>query len=142
MYDGIWKLFVFKEGQSGEWLIGKVGFFNMLLVENGVGDQIFFMCDVNNGYGFLVLVVEDFQKLEVVKVFIKNFYNEDMQVCGFVEDGVFFVMKLDEKVLIDSIIDELMKEIVVVLNVFQILFLVFDVLVQVDVIMEISNLQI
>ena len=142
MYDGTWKSSVFKEGQSGESLIGKVGFFNMPPVENGVGDQTSLMRDVNNGYGFSASVAEDPQKLEAVKAFIKNFYNEDMQVRGLVEDGVLPAMKLDEKVLTDSITDELMKEIVAVLNASQTSFPAFDALVQADVTTEISNLQI
>lgn len=142
MYDGTWKSSVFKEGQSGESLIGKVGFFNMPPVENGAGDQTSLMRDVNNGYGFSAAVADDPQKLEAVKAFIKNFYNEDMQVRGLVEDGVLPAMKLDEKVLTDSITDDLMKEIVAVLNASKTSFPAFDALVQADVTTEISNLQI
>lgn len=87
-------------------------------------------------------VADDPQKLDAVKAFIKDFYNEDMQIRGLVEDGVLPAMKLDEKVLTDSITDDLMKEIVAVLNASKTSFPAFDALVQADVTTEISNLQI
>jgi raffinose/stachyose/melibiose transport system substrate-binding protein len=142
MYDGTWKSSVFKEGQSGEGMIGKVGFFNMPPVEGGTGDQTALMRDVNNGYGFSASVAEDPRKLEAVKSFIKHMFNEEMQLRGLVEDGVLPSMKLDETVLEKNITDELMKEIVAVLNTAQSSFPAFDSLVQADVTTEISNIQI
>lgn len=142
MYDGTWKSSVFKEGQSGEGLIGKVGFFNMPPVEGGTGDQTALMRDVNNGYGFSASVAEDPRKLEAVKSFIKHMFNEETQLRGLVEDGVLPSMKLDEAVLKENITDGLMKEIVAVLNTAQSSFPAFDSLVQADVTTEISNIQI
>lgn len=142
MYDGTWKSSVFKEGQSGEGLIGKVGFFNLPPVDGGVGDQTSLMRDVNNGYGFAASVADDPQKLAAVKSFIKNMFNEEMQIRGLVEDGVLPAMKFDEAVLTESITDELMKEIVAVLNASATSFPAFDSLVQADVTTEISNIQI
>ncbi|CAM2812555.1 extracellular solute-binding protein [Paenibacillus sediminis] len=142
MYDGTWKSSVFKPGQSGEGMIGKVGFFNMPPVEGGIGDQTALMRDVNNGYGFSAAVADDPRKLEAVKLFIKYLYNEDMQIRGLVEDGVLPSMKLDEATLNANITDDLMKEIVAVLNSAQSSFPAFDALVQADVTTEISNIQI
>lgn len=142
MYDGTWKSSVFKEGQSGEGMIGKVGFFNMPPVEGGTGDQTALMRDVNNGYGFSASAAEDPRKLEAVKSFIKHMFNEEMQLRGLVEDGVLPSMKLDEAVLKENITDDLMKEIVSVLNTAQSSFPAFDSLVQADVTTEISNIQI
>ena len=142
MYDGTWKSSVFKEGQSGEGLIGKVGFFNLPAVDGGAGDQTSLMRDVNNGYGFAASVAEDPQKLAAVKSFIKNLYNEEMQIRGLVEDGVLPAMKFDEEVLTKNITDDLMKEIVAVLNASETSFPAFDSLVQADVTTEISNIQI
>ncbi|MFB5759492.1 extracellular solute-binding protein [Paenibacillus medicaginis] len=142
MYDGTWKSSVFKEGQSGEGMIGKVGFFNMPPVEGGTGDQTALMRDVNNGYGFSASVAEDPRKLEAVKSFIKHMFNEQIQLRGLVEDGVLPSMKLDESVLKENITDGLMKEIVAVLNTAQSSFPAFDSLVQADVTTEISNIQI
>ena len=142
MYDGTWKSSVFKAGQSGEGMIGKVGFFNIPPVEGGVGDQTALMRDVNNGYGFSASVADDERQLAAVKSFIKNLYNEDMQLRGLVEDGVLPAMKMDQAKLTASITDDLMSEIVAVLNSSQSSFPAFDSLVQADVTTEISNIQI
>ncbi|MET3543860.1 carbohydrate ABC transporter substrate-binding protein (CUT1 family) [Paenibacillus sp. VMFN-D1] len=142
MYDGTWKSSVFKQGESGEGMIGKVGFFNLPPVDGGVGDQTALMRDVNNGYGFSSAVAKDPRKLEAVKAFIKNMFNEEMQIRGLVEDGVLPAMKLDASVLESSITDDLMKQIVDVLNSAQSSFPAFDSLVQADVTTEISNIQI
>lgn len=142
MYDGTWKSSVFKAGQSGEGLIGKVGFFNIPPVEGGVGDQTALMRDVNNGYGFSAAAGEDERKLAAVKSFIKNMFNEDMQLRGLVEDGVLPAMKIDQDVLNKNITDDLMSEIVAVLNSSKSSFPAFDSLVQADVTTEISNIQI
>lgn len=142
MYDGTWKSSVFKEGQSGENMIGKVGFFNLPPVDGGVGDQTALMRDVNNGYGFSAAAEKDPRKLQAVKLFIKYMYNEEMQLRGLTEDGVLPSMKLSEDVLKANITDDLMKEIVNVLNESQSSFPAFDSLVQGDVTTEISNIQI
>ncbi|ASA23164.1 extracellular solute-binding protein [Paenibacillus donghaensis] len=142
MYDGTWKSSVFKAGQSGEGLIGKVGFFNIPAVEGGVGDQTALMRDVNNGYGFSASAGEDPRQLAAVTSFIKNMYNEEMQLRGLVEDGVLPAMKIDQNVLNENITDDLMSEIVAVLNSSQSSFPAFDSLVQADVTTEISNIQI
>lgn len=142
MYDGTWKSSVFKAGQSGEGLIGKVGFFNIPAVDGGVGDQTALMRDVNNGYGFSASAGEDERQLAAVKSFIKNMFNEEMQLRGLVEDGVLPAMKIDQAVLNENITDDLMSEIVAVLNSSQSSFPAFDSLVQADVTTEISNIQI
>ncbi|MFE4711117.1 MULTISPECIES: extracellular solute-binding protein [unclassified Paenibacillus] len=142
LYDGTWKSSVFKPGQSGEGLIGKVGFFNIPPVEGGAGDQTALMRDVNNGYGFSAAVANDPRQLAAVKSFIKNLFNEEMQLRGLVEDGVLPAMKIDQNVLNENITDDLMSEIVAVLNNSQSSFPAFDSLVQADVTTEISNIQI
>lgn len=142
MYDGTWKSSVFKAGQSGEGLIGKVGFFNIPAVDGGVGDQTALMRDVNNGYGFSASAGDDERQLAAVKSFIKNMFNEEMQLRGLVEDGVLPAMKIDQAVLNENITDDLMSEIVAVLNSSQSSFPAFDSLVQADVTTEISNIQI
>lgn len=142
LYDGTWKSSVFKSGQSGEALIGKVGFFNIPAVEGGVGDQTALMRDVNNGYGFSASVADDERQLAAIKSFIKNLFNEEMQLRGLVEDGVLPAMKIDQTILNESITDDLMSEIVAVLNHSDSSFPAFDSLVQADVTTEISNIQI
>ncbi|WP_423802959.1 extracellular solute-binding protein [Paenibacillus dendrobii] len=142
MYDGTWKSSVFKKSESGASMVGKVGFFNMPPVEGGVGDQTALMFNDNNGYGFSSAVAKDPRKLQAVKSFIKNMFNEDMQIRGLVEDGVLPAMKMDVSVLASSINDTLMKEIVEVLEKAETKFAAFDSLVQTDVTSEISNVQI
>ncbi|WP_172679208.1 ABC transporter substrate-binding protein [Paenibacillus pini] len=142
LYDGTWKSSVFKAGESGEKLIGKVGFFNLPPVDGGAGDQTSLMRDVNNGYGFSATVAEDPRKLAAVKSFIKDLFNEEMQIRGLVDDGVLPAMKIDASVLSSKITDDLMKEIVNVLNESKTSFPAFDSLVQADVTTEISNIQI
>ncbi|MHA0857237.1 extracellular solute-binding protein [Paenibacillus sp. CMAA1364] len=142
MYDGTWKSSVFMAGESGEGLVGKVGFFNLPPVENGIGDQTSIMRDVNNGYGFSSAAEKDPRKMEAVKSFIKNLYNEEMQIRGLVEDGVLPAMKMEADKLTASITDDLMKQIVDVLNSSETSFPAFDSLVQADVTTEISNIQI
>ncbi|HEY2494152.1 MAG TPA: extracellular solute-binding protein [Paenibacillus sp.] len=142
LYDGTWKSSVFKAGQSGEGMIGKVGFFNIPAVEGGAGDQTALMRDVNNGYGFSAAVADDERQYAAVKSFIKNLYNEEMQLRGLVEDGVLPAIKIDQAVLNENITDDLMSEIVAVLNNSKSSFPAFDSLVQADVTTEISNIQI
>lgn len=100
------------------------------------------MRDVNNGYGFSASAADDERQLAAVKSFIKNMYNEEMQLRGLVEDGVLPAMKIDQNILNENITDDLMSEIVAVLNNSQSSFPAFDSLVQADVTTEISNIQI
>ncbi len=142
MYDGTWKSSVFKKGESGASMVGKVGFFNLPPIPGGVGDQTSLMFNVNNGYGFSAAVAKDPRKMEAVKSFIKNMFNEDMQIRGLVEDGVLPAMKMDVSVLASSLNDTLMKEIVDALENSETKFAAFDSLVQTDVTSTISNVQI
>lgn len=142
MYDGTWKSSVFKKYESGAGMVGKVGFFNLPPIKEGIGDQTSLMFNVNNGYGFSSAVAKDPRKLAAVKSFIKNMFNEDMQIRGLVEDGVLPAMKMDVSVLASSLNDTLMKEIVDVLEHADTKFAAFDSLVQTDVTSEISNMQI
>lgn len=107
-----------------------------------MGDQTALMRDVNNGYGFSASAGEDERQLAAVKSFIKNMFNEEMQLRGLVEDGVLPAMKIDQAVLNKNITDDLMSEIVAVLNSSKSSFPAFDSLVQADVTTEISNIQI
>ncbi|MFD0619460.1 extracellular solute-binding protein [Paenibacillus sp. GCM10027629] len=138
MFDGTWASSLFKEGQDGAKMIGKVGFFNLPALTNGKGDQTSLMQDVNNGYGFSAEVAKDPQKLAAVKAFIKNLYNEDMQIRGLVEDGVLPSMKVDQAKVDASVKDPLMKEIAGVLTHVNISYAAFDAIVPADVTTEIG----
>lgn len=92
MFDGSWRSSVFKDqAQAGD-LTNKVGYFNMPAVPNGKGDQTFVNGNYANGYGFSANLNE--KELKAVKAFIKNLYNDDMQLRGLLEDGVLPSMKL------------------------------------------------
>lgn len=139
MFDGTWVSSMFKEGAEGAAMVGKVGFFNLPAFSNGKGDQTSLMQDVNNGYAFSAEVAKNPQKLAAVKAFIKNLFNEDMQIRGLVEDGVLPSMKVDQAKVDAAVKDPLMKEIAGELTKVNTSYAAFDALVQADVTTEISN---
>lgn len=141
-FDGTWKSSVFKKGQSGEPMIGKVGFFNMPPVEGGVGEQTALMRDSNNGYGFSASVADDPRKLDVIKKFIKELFSEEMQLRGLAEDGVLPSMAVSEDKLNASIQDDLMKDITKVLGATKGSFPAWDSQVAQDINTEFSGVQI
>ena len=108
MFDGSWRASVFKDpSQAGE-LTGQVGFFPMPPVPGGKGDQTYVNGNYSNGYGFSADLNE--RELTAVKAFIKNMYNEEMQLRGLLEDGVLPSMKLSEDAL-GKVEDPLVKQI-------------------------------
>ncbi|WP_068616877.1 ABC transporter substrate-binding protein [Paenibacillus tuaregi] len=141
-FDGTWKSSVFKKGQSGEAMIGKVGFFNMPPVDGGVGEQTALMRDSNNGYGFSASVADDPRKLDAVKKFIKELFNEDMQLRGLAEDGVLPSMAVSEDKLNATVTDDLMKDITKVLSSTKGSFPAWDSQVAADINTEFSAVQI
>ena len=108
MFDGSWRASVFKDpSQAGE-LTGQVGFFPMPPVPGGKGDQTYVNGNYSNGYGFSADLNE--RELAAVKAFIKNMYNEEMQLRGLLEDGVLPSMKLSGDALA-KVEDPLVKQI-------------------------------
>lgn len=111
MFDGSWRSSVFKDVEQAGDLTGKVGFFSMPPVPGGQGDQTFINGNYgSNGYGFSADLNE--RELEAVKAFIKNMYNEEMQLRGLLEDGVLPSMKLPEQSLAmveDPIVKKVME---------------------------------
>jgi len=110
MFDGSWRSSVFKdEAQAGD-LTGKVGYFSMPAAPDGKGDQSFVNGNYGNGYGFSADLNE--QELAAVKAFIKNLYNDEMQLRGLLEDGVLPSMKLSADALAkvdDPIVGKVMQ---------------------------------
>lgn len=97
MFDGSWRSSIFKDQtQAGE-LTGKVGYFAMPAVPGGVGDQTAVNGNYSNGYGFSANLNEN--ELKAVKGFIKNMFNEEIQLRGLLEDGVLPSMKLSADAL-------------------------------------------
>ncbi|WP_058301243.1 ABC transporter substrate-binding protein [Gorillibacterium timonense] len=92
MFDGSWRSSVFKDKELSKDLFEKAGYFALPAVPNGVGDQKAINANYSNGYGFSADLNEN--ELAAVKAFIKNLYNEEMQLRGLLEDGVLPSMKL------------------------------------------------
>lgn len=92
MFDGSWRSSVFKDESLSKSLFEKAGYFGMPAVPNGVGDQKAINANYSNGYGFSSDLNEN--ELKAVKGFIKNLFNEEMQLRGLLEDGVLPSMKL------------------------------------------------
>lgn len=113
MFDGSWRSSVFKDqAQAGD-LTNKVGYFSMPPVTGGMGDQTFINGNYANGYGFSSNLKAN--ELTAVKAFIKNLYNDDMQLRGLLEDGVLPSMKLSADAL-GKVQDPLVKSVMDIVN--------------------------
>ncbi|TLS48663.1 extracellular solute-binding protein [Paenibacillus antri] len=133
MFDGSWRSSVFKDPEQAFDLTGKVGYFNMPAVPNGVGDQSFVNGNYGNGYGFSANLNEN--ELKAVKAFIKNLYNDEMQLRGLLEDGVLPSMKLSDDAL-SKVEDPIVKEVMNLMKTAGGAFSHFDSVVQSDVYKE------
>lgn len=133
MFDGSWRSSVFKDPEQAFDLTGKVGYFNMPPVPGGVGDQTFVNGNYGNGYGFSADLNEN--ELKAVKAFIKNLYNDEMQLRGLLEDGVLPSMKLSESALA-KVEDPIVKEVMSLMGSAGGAFSHFDSVVQSDVYKE------
>jgi len=133
MFDGSWRSSVFKDPAQAFDLTGKVGYFNMPPVPNGVGDQTYVNGNYGNGYGFSADLDDNERK--AVKAFIKNLYNDDMQLRGLLEDGVLPSMKLSDEAL-SKVEDPIVKEVMNLMKNAGGAFSHFDSVVQSDVYKE------
>jgi len=82
-------------------------------VPGGKGDQTFVNGNYSNGYGFSADLNE--RELMAVKAFIKNMYNEEMQLRGLLEDGVLPSMKLSDDALA-KVEDPLVKKVMQIMS--------------------------
>ncbi|WP_028596132.1 ABC transporter substrate-binding protein [Paenibacillus assamensis] len=132
MYDGSWATSVFADkAQSGK-MHGKVGFFMMPPLNAGDGYSIMF--DSNNGYAFSQKAIDDPKKREAIKAFIKNLYNEEMQLRGLKEDGVIPSMKVEQAKLNETAKgNDLLEAILAQMGEVKYTWPAFDALVQADV---------
>ncbi|HEX7055661.1 MAG TPA: extracellular solute-binding protein [Bacilli bacterium] len=114
MFDGSWASSVFKDpAQAGD-MVGKIGFFALPPAPNGVGEQASVNGNFSNGYGFKADLNDN--ELKAVKSFIKNLYNQEMQVRGLLEDGVLPSMKMPSEAYADKVTDQLLKEIMATMS--------------------------
>ncbi|BBI33987.1 ABC transporter substrate-binding protein [Cohnella abietis] len=139
MYDGSWASSVFGDTKQAGKLTNKVGYFPMPKATNGKGSQTAVNGGFSNGYGFSAKVKKDPKQLAAVKSFIKNLYNDEMQIRGLEADGVLPSMKVDSAKLAKAKVSDLVKEIIAVGNKASGAFPAFDALVQPDVNTAISD---
>lgn len=139
MYDGSWASSVFADPKQAGNMTDKVGYFPVPKVANGKGSQTAVNGGFSNGYGFSAKVAKDKTQMAVIKSFIKNMYNDDMQIRGLEADGVLPSMKVDSKKLAAAKVSPLVKEIIAVGNRASGAFPAFDSLVQADVNTAISE---
>jgi len=112
IFDGSWRSSIFKDPEQAGDLTGKVGFFTMPAVPGGKGDQTFVNGNYSNGYGFSALANEN--ELVAIKAFIKNLYNDEMQLRGLLEDGVLPSIKLSDEA-IAKVDDKIVKKVMNIL---------------------------
>ncbi|WP_040951995.1 ABC transporter substrate-binding protein [Gorillibacterium massiliense] len=106
LFDGTWRSSVFKDAAQAKDLTGKVGYFAAPAVPGGVGDQTAVNGNYSNGYGFSANLNDN--EKAAVKAFIKNLYNEDLQLRGLLEDNVLPAMKLSDDA-IGKVTDPIVK---------------------------------
>ncbi|ANE46946.1 sugar ABC transporter substrate-binding protein [Paenibacillus swuensis] len=94
LFDGSWRSSVFKDEAQAFALTNKTGYFAMPAVDGGKGDQTFINGNYSNGYGFSADLKEN--ELTAVKAFIKNLFNEEMQLRGLLEDGLLPSIQLSD----------------------------------------------
>jgi len=103
MFDGSWRGSVFHDktqvgaDKIGTDMVDQFGFFAMPPVPNGKVNQVYMNLNYNNGYAFSADVNDN--ELKAIKGFIKNLYNEEMQLRGLVEDGVLPSLKLSDEAI-------------------------------------------
>jgi raffinose/stachyose/melibiose transport system substrate-binding protein len=139
MYDGSWASSVFADPKQAGKMTDKVGYFPMPSVTNGKGAQTAVNGGFSNGYGFSAKVKGNAKQLAAVKSFIKNMYNDEMQIRGLEADGVLPSMKVDSAKLAKAKVSGLVKEIIAVGSKASGAFPAFDSLVQPDVNTAISE---
>ena len=139
MYDGSWASSVFADPKQAGKMTNKVGYFPMPKATNGKGSQTAVNGGFSNGYGFSAKVKNNPKQLAAVKSFIKNMYNDEMQIRGLEADGVLPSMKVDSKKLASAKVSDLVKEIIAVGNRASGAFPAFDSMVQADVNTAISE---
>ncbi|GKU78109.1 extracellular solute-binding protein [Paenibacillus sp. L3-i20] len=93
IFDGSWRSSAFNNSELTKNITpDDVGYIAFPAVTGGIGDQTFINGNYGNGYGFSATANEN--ELKAIKAFIKNLYNDEMQVRGLLEDGVLPSMKI------------------------------------------------
>ncbi|MCR2804316.1 ABC transporter substrate-binding protein [Paenibacillus soyae] len=131
VFTGTWDVNQFTGGNAGS-LNGHIGFFTFPSIPEGLGDQRSINASYSNGFGFSSTLSED--QVEIVKKFIANFFNENVQKRALMEDKLLPSMKLSDL----SGIDPLMNEVLTVMSQASSSWPAFDAIVQPIVTAEIG----
>lgn len=131
VFTGTWDVNQFTGANAGA-LNGQIGFFSFPSIEGGQGDQRSINASYSNGFGFSSNLSED--QVEIVKKFIANFFNEEVQKRALMEDKLLPSMKLTDL----SGIDPLMNEVLTVMSQASSSWPAFDAIVQPTVTAEIG----
>nr|WP_232242953.1 extracellular solute-binding protein [Paenibacillus sp. GSMTC-2017] len=131
VFTGTWDANPFTSKDAGS-LQGQIGFFSFPSIPNGLGDQKSINASYSNGFGFSSNLSAE--QIEVVKMFIANYFNEDVQKRAFNEDKLLPSMKFTDT----SDMDPLMDEIVTVISQASSTWPAFDAIVQPSVTAEIG----
>lgn len=109
MFDGSWRSSAFKNEELTKNITPEdVVYIPFPAVPGGKGDQTYVNGNYGNGYGFSATLNDN--ELKAVKAFIKNLYNDEMQLRGLLEDGVLPAMKLAPEVM-NQVEDPVVKQV-------------------------------
>lgn len=131
VFTGTWDANHFTSEDAGA-LKGQVGFFLFPAIAGGLGDQRSINASYSNGIGFSSNL--SLEQVEIVKAFIANFFNEEVQKRALIEDKLLPSMKLTDL----SDIDPLMNEVLTVMSQATSSWPAFDAIVQPSVTAEIG----
>ncbi|MDQ6418356.1 extracellular solute-binding protein [Paenibacillus sp. LHD-117] len=131
VFTGTWDMSHFTSVEAGN-LRGQIGFFSFPSIPGGLGDQGSINASYSNGFGFYSNLSPD--QIEVVKIFIANFFNEEVQKRAMNEDKLLPSMKFTDLTGTDPI----MNEVLTVMSQASSTWPAFDAIVQPSVTSEIG----
>lgn len=131
VFTGTWDAVQFTSQEAGG-LQGHLGFFSFPSIPDGLGDQHSINASYSNGFGFSSTLSKD--QMEIVKKFIANFFNDDVQKRALKEDKLLPSMKIKDL----SDVDPLMNEVITVMSEASSTWPAFDAIVQPVVTAEIG----
>jgi len=105
LFTGSWDTNRFTSDEAGD-LQGNIGYFAFPSVADGKGDQQSINASYSNGFGFSATLSED--QVAMVKKFIANFFNEEVQKRTLLEDKLLPSMKLSDLSGVDPLISDVL----------------------------------
>lgn len=105
VFTGTWDMSHFTSVEAGN-LRGQIGFFSFPSIPGGLGDQGSINASYSNGFGFSSNLSED--QIGIVKSFIANFFNEEVQKRAMNEDKLLPSMTFTDLTDTDPIVNEVL----------------------------------